>query len=215
MSSRTLLIIFGGLIAAGLVAMLVALRSSPSEREGVAANAPAKTPAKPTPATDDPAATRSRLEVTPTRPSSPDGQDEVLEYMTDGGVLVRDHRADKTNPADLDGLPPPRRAGRMQPESITAVRAALRPIVARCEQSLAAGSLGADPVLQIVATVSVKDGRLTVDKVESHTKDIADTDLGPCVQDAFAGHQLDVLEEPDRASFDLTHPFRIKGPRAP
>ncbi|HUH01970.1 MAG TPA: hypothetical protein VML75_08225 [Kofleriaceae bacterium] len=214
MSSRTLLIIFGGLIAAGLVALLVALRSGPSSPDSVAANTPAPRAPGP-PAAGERTDTRSRPEVAPSQPSTDAVQDDVLEYVTDGGILVRDHRADKTSPANLDGLPRPRRAARMQPESIAAVRGALRPIVGRCERALAAGSLGTEPVLQIVATVSVQSGRLTVDKVESHTKDIADPELGACVRDAFTGHQLDLPGELDVASFDLTHPFRIKGPQAP
>lgn len=212
MSSRTLLIIFGALIVAGIVALLVALQTSPST-DGPSAATPA--PRVPdAPAGDDPTGSRSRPAVAPTGPSpddDDDDDDDVLEYMTDGGILVRDHRADKSAPAPLSNLPQPGRTHRMKPDSVAAVRNVLRPIVRRCERAVTAASLGTEPVLQVVVTVSVKDQRLTVDKVDTHTKDIASTELGDCVREGFAGQQLDVPTEEDIPSYDLTHPFRIKG----
>lgn len=209
MKSRTLLLIFGALIAVGLIALIVALQQSPEASDRTAAAPVPRAPEAPI--GDGPTGPRSRPEVTPAEPTATGGGDDVLEYVTDGGILVRDHRADKSAPAPLDGLPRPGQTRRMQPDSVASVRNVLRPIVRRCEQALTAADLGAEPVLQVVVTVSIKDQRLTVDEVQTHTKDIADPEIGACVRDAFAGHQLDVPTEGDISSYDLTHPFRITG----
>lgn len=212
MSSRTLLWIFAALVAAGIVALLIALGSSPEAEQPVVAQANPSTPAR-----DGPPRPGVRPSVTvtqgePTAATRADGDDDVLEYITDGGVIVRDHRADKSQPADLTNLPRPGRARRMQPESVAAVRTILRPIVNGCERQVAADSLGAEPVLQVVVTVSVKSETLTVDKVTAHTKDIpSGTELEACVRDGFAGASRAVPGEVDIDAFDLTHPFRIKG----
>ncbi len=209
MSSRNLLIGFGLVIVAGVIALLVAARSDRSTPGVAGGMAPAPTSAgDPAPA---PQTSRPRPHVSSTRPTGDDSPRPPTVYMTDGGVLVRDHRGDRSTPPPLNNLPgvPLDKPRRMTPKAVVMVRNALRPVVHRCEDQQPAGDLGPDPRLEAVVTVSVKDGKMTVDGTSAHTKDVANTKIGNCVEDAFQGIVIDVPGEPDIDHFPQTHPFRL------
>lgn len=210
MSSRNLLILFGVVIIAGVIALLVAARTD-SATPKVASTAPASTSAAdPTPPIQT---SRPRPKVASNAPAADDSPQPPTVYMTDGGVLVRDHRADRSKPPSLKNLPgaPINKPRQMTPKAVVQVRNALRPMVRRCEDQQPAGDLGPDPRLEAVVTVSVHDGKLTVDGISAHTKDVANTKIGNCVEDAFQGVVLDVPGEPDIDHFPQTHPFRLGG----
>ncbi len=208
MSSRNLLIAFGVVIAAGVVALLVAARSSDSPPVVASAQEPAVhgAPVEAPPALES----RAPKQISPVRPAADEPRPPTV-YMTDGGVLVRDHRSDRSKPPPLDHLPhasngKPRQ---MTPKAVLKVRGALRPVVRQCEKERPPGDLGPDPRLQAVVTVSVHDGKMTIDGISAHTKDVANDGIGTCVEDAFHGVVLDVPGEPDIDHFPQTHPFRL------
>ena len=210
MSSRNLLIVFGVVIVAGVIALLVAARSDSARPEVARGAAPAaNTSNEPAPALES---SQPRPQVASARPAD-DSPRPPTVYVTDGGVLVRDHRNDRSTPPPLKNLPgrPINKPRQMSPKAVLRVRNALRPVVHKCENEQPAGDLGPDPRLQAVVTVSVHDGKMTIDGTSAHTKDVANTKIGNCVEDAFQGIVIDAPGEPDIDHYPQTHPFRLGG----
>lgn len=212
MNNRTILTGFAVLVLGGVIALIVALARGGNDTATGAAVAPAdRAVDEPARAAADPGA-RPALEPAGRGAALPDEHDGPTVFMTDGGVLVRDHRSDRSKPPPLDNLPPPRNAPRkMETSAIYAVRGALRNVVRKCESAMPADGAGANPRLQAVVTVTVENEVLTAGAMEISGSDIVDVDaIATCVRDGFAGATVPVPGQADIVDFKLTHPFRLQ-----
>lgn len=218
MNNRTVLTGFAVVVLAGLVALIVALRGGSDSaaggdgREGVAARGQDDRTTGPRTGADRPALPTHDGRAA----AEPDdlGADpaEPTIYVTDGGVLVRDHRRDRSKPPNLDNLPPRLDAPRkMESSAIMAVRGALRTVVRGCEKQSVIDATGDSPRVQVVVTVTVVDEQLTVDAVDPQVADVADgAPLAACIRKGFAAASMNVKGQPDVRRFRLTHPFRLR-----
>lgn len=217
MNNRAILTGFAILVLGGIVALIVALGSSGDDGGDGGGDKVAR--GATTVSGTDGAGSRGRG-AGGTAPSLPNADPAKSGdtpsapptiYMTDGGVLVRDHRSDRSKSAPVDNLPSPRdKPDRMSSGAVIAVRGALRKVVRDCERSLSQDATGDEPRVQAVVTVTVVSEELTVDEVDVNASDIADAEaMRTCMRDGFAGAKVPVPGQKDIASFKQTHPFRL------
>ena len=145
-------------------------------------------------------------------PAGTDPRPPPRFYVMDDGHVVRDHRRGGGEPPLATApLPPEQRT--MSSEVTARVYQQLAPIVATCGAQVPTSARGADPFVYINLTVRVAGGTLTtVDSMPS-PHDIADTASAPlvkCVRDGLATLRVAAAGEPDRASYPLQYPVRIR-----
>ncbi len=139
------------------------------------------------------------------------------EYTRDDGATVRDHRegAAERGPR-IAGLSDPRQApptaDQVTPDTVLAVRNALRPGVHECRREHASDAEEGSAVRARV-TFSVASERLTVDDVSTTSRGLGEADaLESCIESAAYDIALDVGGAEDVQGHPIDLPFRI-GPQ--
>lgn len=135
------------------------------------------------------------------------------EYVRDDGTLVRDHRTGIKAP---DFTPQTLRAPgvrKVPPEVIVAVRNAMRPIVRKCADNLNTQEFGEQPRLQSQVTISIFEGRLSIDDVFLYVADVADSDVDmitTCIKTPMEQLLLPAAGQEELSEYVLTLPFRLR-----
>lgn len=145
---------------------------------------------------------------------SGDGTDTASttrNYTRDDGTVVRDHRSGAQEP-NLDRRPTlPKELSKVQPETLRAVRLALRPAMKKCIAEHVANA-PENSKAQAVLTVSIKDELLHVDKLDFQTEGlVADSEasLGDCASTAMLGHEQPIAGSPDVDKHVMTFPYNL------
>jgi hypothetical protein len=149
---------------------------------------------------------------TGTGTGSGSGSDDVKTYVTDTGNLVRDHRANVTDPKAVPAPLPPEQ--RTMSSNVTAeIYRTLAPVVRACGLDVDASAKGPEPVVMVTLSVDVAGEKLTFADATAVATDIngpaADKVIG-CVRDRANGLTVDAKGEPDRTGYVVQYPIRIR-----
>jgi hypothetical protein len=151
---------------------------------------------------------------TPSDPVYEEGVGEYRQYRRDDGAIVRDHRegaADRE--PSFGGLSDPRQlpptAEKVRPQTVIAVRDALRPAVRRCANEHAPeAEVGSAVRARLTFTVAAE--RLTVDDVSMASRGLADTGpLEGCIASAARDLSLTIAGAEDVEGHPIDLPFRV------
>jgi hypothetical protein len=143
-----------------------------------------------------------------------EGVGEYLQYRRDDGAIVRDHRegaADRE--PSFGGLSDPRQlpptAEQVRPQTVLAVRDALRPAVRRCANEHAPeAEVGSAVRARVTFTIAAQ--RLTVDDVSTASRGLADAGaLEGCVASAARDLSLTIAGAEDVEGHPIDLPFRV------
>ncbi len=132
-------------------------------------------------------------------------------YTRNDGSSVRDHRAAAPEPNLERHMTVPREISKIQPETLRAVRLALRPAMKDCLANHAADAEKGSKA-QATLTVSVKDAELTVDKLHFASEGLppeADEALRACATEAINGHTQSVPDVEDVKKHVMTFPYDL------
>lgn len=143
----------------------------------------------------------------PSEPSVRPGDHRT--HVREDGTVVRDHRTSAVSEEVERRVTVPKALSPVQPETLAAVRTALRPGMQRCIKTHAAEAPeGASA--QAVLTVSIVDEALTVDTLALSTEGLEDDeDLKACIRDVMQGHQQTVAGANDVAAHSMTFPYAL------
>ncbi len=133
------------------------------------------------------------------------------EYVRNDGTVVRDHRANSPEPNLERHMTVPKEISKIQPETLRAVRIALRPAMKSCI-SEHAGAAEEGSKAQATLTVSVTDGELKVDKLHVGTEGLspeADEAMRACATEAMLGHSQAVEGVEDVKRHVMTFPYDL------
>lgn len=133
------------------------------------------------------------------------------EYIRDDGTTVRDHRANAPEPSLDRRVTIPKGISKVQPETLRAVRLALRPAMKSCIATHA-GEAPKDSKAQAVLTVSITGEQLRVDKLDFQTEGLeAETEdaLRGCATTAMVGHEQAIAGSPDVEKHVMTFPYDL------
>jgi hypothetical protein len=140
------------------------------------------------------------------------GTDDVKTYVTDTGNLVRDHRANVTDPKAVPAPMPPEQ--QTMSSNVTAeIYRTLAPVVRACGQEIDASTKGPEPVVHVTLSVDVTGEKLTFADATAVTTDIngpAADKVIACVRDRANGLTVDAKGEPDRSGYIVQYPLRIR-----
>lgn len=202
-------------VLAGVIALVISLRSDDSKAEPTGKTPGASASEPPARADDGPPL---RIAERGDKPSIEMGDNDVVVeddkiYYRDDGTMVRDHRGGDTAPLDKGTTARPRGLRKVDAETIVSVRHAIRPHVNGCARSLPADALGDDPRVQSVVKLSIKDNQLTIDDLDMQLRDIDDgasADLLDCIRAGVSDLALDATGHPDVDNYTLTLPYDVK-----
>jgi hypothetical protein len=202
-------------VLAGVIALVISLRSDESEAEPNG-KAPVKAKAKsdPRPSGDPEIRVAERGE----KPSVDIGDSDVVVsddkiYYRDDGTMVRDHRGGDRPQMDKGVTERPRGMRKVDAETIVSVRHAIRPHVNGCATSLGDDAFGDDPAVQGVVKLSIKDNQLSVDEMDMQLRGIDEgsgAELIDCIRGGISDLTLDATGHPDVDSYTLTLPYDLK-----
>lgn len=149
----------------------------------------------------------------PTDPSGTGaGTDDVKTYVTDTGNLVRDHRANVTDPKAVPAPMPPEQ--QTMSSNVTAeIYRTLAPVVRGCGTEIDASAKGPEPVVHVTLSVDVAGEKLTFADAMAVTTDIdgpAADKVIACVRDRANGLTVEAKGEPDRTGYIVQYPLRIR-----
>jgi hypothetical protein len=209
--NHALLIGLGGVAVAGLIVLLLALRSDPAP-VAVAPPPPpaepmARTPASP-PRTPAPAVRSGEVEPAPRL-----ADDEYVdEYVDEQGRVVRDRR-DGVFAGDAGSAPARSRpAHGMMPGTMLSMRHTLRPLVRDCAQKVPAAARAQVPKLDATVYIDVADEKMHVTRSELAMRDI-DAAAGDaflaCLRAKLDGFELAVPGEAAATEVPLRMPYRF------
>ncbi len=203
-----------GVVAAIAVAVLLWLR------RGTGLDAPRSDPtaaggARPGGATG--ANGRPVLQPTdPTPPTSARGGGATADtriHTTDTGRIVRDHRPGLNEHPTLFPAPLPPEQRTLNPNVTAALYQQLRPMVKACAGDVPARDRGAEPMVMVSLTVDIAGGSLTATDVNAGSMDVSDGSrerLATCVRERAAGLSMTTADEPDRSSYVVQFPMRLR-----
>ncbi len=208
--SWLLVAVGAGCVLIAAVALLVVLQGGGAKADATATPAPKPiAPASPsegtaaTPAIHAPAPRgEPAAEPDPTAPTN--------VVVSDDG-LVRDHRA---NPGGFTAPPPtkvpspPVFVGR---EFAGSVGAQVTPLAQQCASQIPADARGTRPVIQVEMTVSIKDGKMTIDDIDTKFRDVTGDQpaVKDCVKQKVAAIAVDASGQPDVDHYAITMPMRV------
>ncbi len=132
-------------------------------------------------------------------------------YVRDDGTAVRDHRKNAPEPNLERRVTLPREISKVQPETLRAVRLALRPAMKQCIATHAADA-PENSKAQAVLTVSIKDEILRVDELDFQTEGLPpdrETTLRDCATSAMLGHEQPIADSPDVDKHVMTFPYSL------
>lgn len=132
-------------------------------------------------------------------------------YVRDDGTAVRDHRGGDREP-NLDRRPTlPKELSKVQPETLRAVRLALRPAMKKCIAALGSGAEEGAKA-QAVLTVSIQNEELNVDELDFQTEGLpleSEASLRECAEAAMLGHKQPIAGSPDVQKHVMTFPYDL------
>ena len=149
----------------------------------------------------------------PKRFSGSGGGGEVAtqDYIRNDGTAVRDHRSEPSEP-NFERRPTlPKELSKVQPETLRAVRLALRPQMKECIATHASDA-AENSKAQAVLTVSITDELLRVDQLEFQTTGLSaevEEKLRACVSGVMLGHEQTVAGSVDVAKHVMTFPYDL------
>lgn len=133
----------------------------------------------------------------------------VRTYIRNDGTVVRDHRREDFGENLERGITPPKSVSPVQPETLAAVRVALRPAMNKCIASHAADAPDGSRA-QAVLTVSIRSEKLTVDTLEVSTEGLEDGEaLKACISGVMLGHSQMVSGAKDADAHKMTFPYNL------
>jgi hypothetical protein len=209
-----------GLIAVGIVALGVLvfflIRSSSSSKDNKTSSsenagsgddsARRPPPPKRMAGSDTDVAAPKRYSGDDTQPAA-----NSREFIRDDGTAVRDHRSNAPEPNLERHITIPKGISKVQPETLRAVRLALRPAMKNCI-STHAGEAPEDSKAQAVLTVSITGEQLRVDTLKFQTDGLsAETEeaLRGCATKAMLGHEQPIAGSPDVEKHVMTFPYDL------
>lgn len=137
------------------------------------------------------------------------GAGDGRRYIRDDGTVVRDHRAEAVSENFERRVTMPKSISPVQPETLAAVRGALRPAMGRCIEAHAPDAPEGSSA-QAVLTVSIRDEALTVDTLELSTEGLSeDQALKACISNVMLGHQQVVAGAKDVDAHTMTFPYKL------
>ena len=206
------ILVVAALVVVAAIGLLVWLVHSGHHTHPVAAGGQAAGPAAPaTPAAGAPADPAPSLDLADAAPG-PDprvvpGGARLAAQGSPGGVIIRDHRG------EVPTGEPHHRPGRVyviQAPTIVKVRAAMRPLVARCTDEYAGDMLGATATAQSRLVVTVRAGVLTVLDTTVNVHGFKDgSGVADCLHRALSAIAVRADGHPDVERYPLTFPFKL------
>lgn len=145
----------------------------------------------------------------PIRHGAPPAAKPVRSYELHDGTAVHDHR-DKPSEPNLDGyVVLPKTVSKVQPETLTAVRRALRPAMQACiEQHGQGAAEGAR--IQASITASITEELLRIDKLRVQISGLEEQeDLRSCVSNKVLGHEQVIPGAQDVAAHRMIFPYDL------
>ncbi len=136
---------------------------------------------------------------------------DTREYVRNDGTAVRDHRASAPEPNLGRNITIPKGISKVQPETLQAVRLALRPQMKNCIATHASEA-PEDSKAQAVLTVSITGEQLRVDKLDFQTEGLAaetEEALRSCATQAMLGHEQPIAGSPDVKKHVMTFPYDL------
>ena len=212
--NRYMLTALAVIVLGGVVALVMALRSDKSQAKSNGKPTATATSSQSGDDTTEPRTSKrgDRPSIDTTSADTPEDDDSGT-YYRDDGTVVRDHRGGDRAPLDKGATSRPRGLRQVDPETIVAVRNAVRPHVNRCADAVGDSALGEAPRIQGEVHLSIKDNQLMIDGVDVQLRDIDEgsaPDLIECVKTAVGNIALDATGHPDVDDYILTLPFDVR-----
>tara|TARA_R110002096_G_scaffold408075_3_gene607037 strand:+ start:11702 stop:12340 length:639 start_codon:yes stop_codon:yes gene_type:complete len=133
------------------------------------------------------------------------------EFVRDDGTEVRDHRKNAPEPNLERHITIPKGISKVQPETLRAVRLALRPAMKNCIATHAAEAPEGSRA-QAVLTVSITEEQLRVDTLNFQTDGLSpetEEALRGCATTAMVGHEQAIAGSPDVEKHVMTFPYDL------
>src|SRR5690606_9920914 len=136
------------------------------------------------------------------------GSRAATETVVDG-VIIRDHRKDRSKPIALPDRPPPKHARKIPPELTREVTNRLLPIVRACASSVPPEARGAKPRVEGTVVIAIRNGQVQVSQAAIELTDVVGAPADPakqCIEQQTLGVTAPAADEADLDDY----PIRIR-----